>query len=120
VGWAWTSPALTQLIKTRQSKALSQNDTTHQQVIAMLMHQENRERLRRRLLQQARWLTLTKNRKEASQTLAIIEVLNSDDEAPPFVKILAWRSLLTAAADRAMRNALTILKQASQQEKTGD
>jgi hypothetical protein len=119
-GWAWGVPELATILLAHQHKTLAQGDAAHRQVIDMLMAEENRIVLRERLVQQARWLMLTKNRKQAMQTMAVNEALTSDHEAPPFVRILAWRSLLTAAADRAMRNALTLLEQNSNHPIKGD
>jgi hypothetical protein len=58
------------------------------------------------LLKQARWLMLAKDRRTASSVLAVRDAVDAGDSENPFVRKLAWRSLLTAAADRAMRYAL--------------
>ncbi len=113
-GWVWTLPDLGQLLRGHQEDALQKNGVIHEKIIDILLNEENRPRLSRRLLQQARWLTLTGDRKTAMQVLAVCEAVDAGDRDDPFIRMLAWRSLLTAAADRAMRNALRTINSGSE------
>jgi hypothetical protein len=108
-GWVWSLPDLATILMGHREAALNKNGEVHQQVTAILLDDKNRPLLSQRLLQQARWLKLTRSNKVARQTLAVREAVEAGDSEHPFIKILAWRSLLTAAADRAMRNALKSL-----------
>jgi len=112
-GWVWTLPDLGQLLRGHHADALQKDGVLHEQIVAILLDEENRPRLSRRLLQQARWLTLTKDRKAAMMVMAVREAVDAGHGEDPFIKMLAWRSLLTAAADRAMRNALRSMDSSS-------
>ncbi len=112
-GWVWTLPDLGQLLRGHQEDALQKDGVIHEKIIDILLNEENRPRLSRRLLQQARWLMLTGDRKTAMQVLAVREAVDAGDRNDPFIRMLAWRSLLTAAADRAMRNALRTINSGS-------
>jgi len=105
-GWAWNLPDLTILLGSKDAPALEKDGALHQRVAAMLVDANNGPALSKRLLQQARWLTLSKERDLAAQTLAVRQAVEQGQADHPFISILAWRSLLTAAADRAMRHAL--------------
>ncbi len=105
-GWVWSLPDLATLLMGRRDEALNKNGAVHQQITHILLDEQNRPLFSQRLMQQARWLTLIKDRKNAALTLAVRNAVEAGDSEHPFIKILAWRSLLTAAADRAMRNAL--------------
>jgi len=105
-GWVWTLPELQRLLAANAKTALSKGGALHQQVIDILLNDENRALLSQRLWRQSQWLTLVKDRKPAAQTLAVRKAVEAGDSEHPFIKMLAWRSLLTAAADRAMLNAL--------------
>jgi len=108
-GWVWTLPDLGILLREYHDVALQKDSALHQQITEILLDEENRPLLERRLMQQVRWLVLTGDRKTARQTLAVHDAVVAGDAEHPFVRMLAWRSLLTAAADRAMRNALRLL-----------
>ena len=114
-GWVWTLPDLGILLREHHDEALQKDGALHQQVTDILMDEDNRPLLAQRLLQQARWLVLTGDRKTARKTLAVHEAVLAGDAEHPFVRMLAWRSLLTAAADRAMRNALRLLDKDKEQ-----
>lgn len=108
-GWVWSLPDLGALLRGHRHAALEKDGKLHQEVTAILLDDENRPLLSRRLMQLARWLVLTRDVKTARQVLAVREAVDAGDEEHPFVRMLAWRSLLTAAADRAMRNALKMI-----------
>jgi hypothetical protein len=108
-GWVWSLPDLGALLRGHRDSALEKNGKLHQAVIDILLDDENRPLLSQRLLQLARWLVLTRDTKTARQVLAVREAVDAGDSRHPFIRMLAWRSLLTAAADRAMRNALKML-----------
>ena len=105
-GWVWSLPDLAMLLKDHRGEALEKNGAVHQQVTDILLDENNRPLLSQRLMQQARWLTLVQDRKNAALTLSVRDAVAAGKRDHPFIKMLAWRSLLTAAADRAMRNAL--------------
>lgn len=105
-GWAWDVPDLRFILQNARTDALKKNGSEHQQVINLLMNEANRALLSQRLQQQARWLTLTKENKAAKQTLAAQAAVDAADVTHPFIVILAWRSLLTAAANQAVRHTI--------------
>lgn len=105
-GWVWSLPDLATLLMGHKEEALNKNGVVHQQITDILLDEKNRPLFSQRLMQQARWLTLIKDRKDAALTLAVQDAVEAGDSEHPFIKTLAWRSLLSAAADRAMRNAL--------------
>jgi hypothetical protein len=105
-GWVWTLPDLEYLLRGHDAAALEKNGALHQRIVGIMLNEDNRPLLSQRLLQQARWLMLSKDRRTASSVLAVRDAVDAGDSENPFVRKLAWRSLLTAAADRAMRYAL--------------
>ena len=105
-GWVWTLPDLDVLLRGHDAGALEKNGVLHQQISEILLNETNGPLLAQRLLQQAQWLMLARDRVTAMKVLAVREAVEAGDSEHPFVRKLAWRSLLTAAADRAMRHAL--------------
>ncbi len=108
-GWVWLLPELEELLATTREKELRKEDPIHLQIIELLLNDRNRPLLSKRLLQQARWLKLARDPKTASHAMAVRSAVMAGDASHPFIRQLAWRSLLTAAADRAMRKALRLL-----------
>ena len=110
-GWVWLLPEFDDLLRRHrhQETEFRKHGVVHQQVIRQLLEEDNRLLLSNRLLMQARWLKLARETKTAAQVLAIREAVESGQEDHPFITMLAWRSLLTAAADRAMRHAMRLL-----------
>ncbi len=115
-GWVWTLPDLNVLLRDEDRATLQKNGTLHRRIAAMLVNETNRKLLSQRLLQQARWLTLSKDRKTAAQTLGVRENVNAGAVDHPFIEMLAWRSLLTAAADQAMRHALQSISRIEEED----
>ena len=107
--WVWEMPEVNTLLSEQSENTLAKDSDIHRKVIAALINEDNGPVLAQRLLQQARWFTLGKNRVHAAQTLAVREAVLARDAQHPFIRALAWRSILTAAADRAMRSALGLL-----------
>ena len=108
-GWIWLLPEFDALIARRQEKALRKDGSLHEEVIDILLDGANRSLLGNRLLQQARWLHLAREVKTASVALAVHRAVEAGDRDHPFIRELAWRSLISAAADRAMRRTLRML-----------
>lgn len=107
--WAWDVPDLQQLLhKVDVTYALKQNSPTHQAICQRLVTTEA-EDLARRLEQQALWLTLANDTASASLALAARDAILTTQSDHPFVHALAWRSLLTAAADQATRRTLNVI-----------
>ena len=106
-GWLWLlSDAF---LAAHAEKTLHKDGPSHEQVVNTLLDEPNRGLLSQRLQQQARWLQLARQHNEASQVLAVREAIDAGDRTHPFVRELAWRSLIAATADRAMRQTLRML-----------
>ena len=111
--WAWELPDFPQLLSLSPAGVhLEQGGPAHQQVARRLARGEAAHLLASRLALQARWLCLAHDRETAALALAARQALTSGQVEHPFVQALAWRSLLTAAADRAAQQALRITGQA--------
>lgn len=111
--WSWELPDFPQLLSLSPAGVhLEPGGPAHQQVARRLARGEAAQLLADRLERQARWLCLADDRETASLALAARRALTSGQVEHPFVRALAWRSLLTAAADRAAQQALRIAGQA--------
>jgi hypothetical protein len=108
-GWLWLLPDFEALMADQDDNAIRKEGPLHRQVVAMLLDDPNRAALSRRLQQQARWLKLAREPRTAAQALAVREAVEAGREEDPFLRELAWRSLITAAADRAMRRTMRLL-----------
>ena len=108
-GWVWLLPQFDALFDQQNEHEIRKNGPLHEQVIHLLLEEPNKSRLSRRLHQQALWFRLAKNMRLSARTLAVRQALDAGDESHPFIRELAWRSLITAAADRAMRRTLRLL-----------
>jgi len=109
--WAWTLPwdeATWQ--KLGPEDALQRGSAAHQAAQRLLVQEDVATSLQQRLQQQALWLTLVNQQKLAAIALACAEAVGQGEIDHPFVVHFAWRSLLTAAADRATRTALRLIK----------
>lgn len=107
--WVWEMPEISILLSGQSENTLSKNSEIHKQAVEALLNEDNGPVLAQRLLQQARWFTLSKDRIHAAQALAVREAVLAHETQHPFIRALAWRSILTAAADRAMRTALGLV-----------
>ncbi|RUA16801.1 MAG: hypothetical protein DSY55_03385 [Clostridia bacterium] len=107
--WVWEMPEINPLLSGQTENTLSKNSELHKKTIEALLNEDNGPMLAQRLLQQARWFTLSKDRIHAAQALAVREAVLAHETQHPFIRALAWRSILTAAADRAMRSALGLV-----------
>ncbi len=108
-GWIWVLPEFDAFIARHHEKALRKDGAIHELVIDMLLDDENRPLLSNRLHQQARWLRIARDAKTASVVLAVRKAVETGDRDHPFIRQLAWRSLISAAADRAVRRSLQML-----------
>lgn len=106
VGWVWDVPDVTRLAaRNGVGGTLTENDAVHRTVAQRLVEPETAALLADRLLRQAQWLMLTGDAITAGIALAARDGVLSRDPDHPFVRVLAWRSLLTALADRAVQQA---------------
>ena len=111
--WTWDLPDFPQLLSLSPAGVhLEPGGPAHQQVARRLARGEAAHLLAARLALQARWLCLAQDQETAALALAARQALISGQVDHPFVQALAWRSLLTAAADRAAQQALRIAGQA--------
>lgn len=111
--WTWELPDFPQLLSLSPAGVhLESGGPAHQQVARRLARGEAAHLLASRLELQARWLCLARDQETAALALAARQALTSGQVEHPFVQALAWRSLLTAAADRAAQQALRIAGQA--------
>jgi len=108
-GWVWLLPEFDTLMARHQEKELRKDGPIHEQVIALLLDDDKRPLFSNRLFQQARWLRLARDSKTASLVLAVRKAVEAGDRGHPFIRELAWRSLISAAADRAVRRTLRML-----------
>ena len=107
--WAWDLPDLQQLLHGDDvTHALEKDSAAHQAISQRLVTGES-DVIVSRLEQQALWLTLANDTKTASLVLAARDAILAGQADHPFVQALAWRSLLTAAADQATRHTLRLL-----------
>jgi hypothetical protein len=88
--------------------ALEKGNDAHQAISQHLVTSEA-DNLAQRLHQQALWLTLAHDTRTASLILSVREAVLAGQADHPFIQALAWRSLLTAIADRATRRTLRLL-----------
>ncbi len=110
--WTWDLPDFPQLLTLSPAGVhLEPGGPAHQQVARRLTRGEAAHLLENRLHWQARWLCLAQDRETAALALAARKALQAAQVDHPFVQALAWRSLLTAAADRAAQQALHIAGQ---------
>ena len=107
--WAWDVPDLQKLLHIDDvTHALKKNSLAHQALSQQLVTSEADD-IAQRLEQQALWLTLANDTEAASLVLAARDAILTEQADHPFVQALAWRSLLTAAADQATRRTLRLL-----------
>lgn len=107
--WAWEVSDLPSLLAhQREGPHIREGNAAHRAVARRLVADENARLLSQRLEQQAYWLTLTGDGATAALTLAALAAIQSGQAEHPFVWALSFRSLLTAAADRAAQQALRI------------
>lgn len=109
-GWVWVLPEFETLLAQHSQKEISKGGPIHQQVVQLLLEDPHRSQLSARLLQQARWFKLAGHSRNAARVLAIRDGVEQGESQHPFLQELAWRSLITAAADRAMRRTLHLLR----------
>jgi hypothetical protein len=107
--WAWDLPDLQQLLHSDDvTHALEKDSPAHQAISQRLVTSES-DIIVRRLEQQALWLTLANDTDSAALVLAARDAILAGQADHPFVQALAWRSLLTAAADQATRRTLRLI-----------
>ncbi len=108
--WAWDVPDLPFLLASqRQGPDIRQGDQAHREVARRLAAGDAARLLAQRLDAQAQWLVLTHD-PDAALALAARQAVVRGEAEHPFVMALALRSLLTAAADRAARQALRLAR----------
>ncbi|NOZ48431.1 MAG: hypothetical protein GXP37_00085 [Chloroflexi bacterium] len=90
--------------------ALQQGSSAHQAAIQLLLQPDVIDTLQARLQQQALWLSLVDQIDLAAITLAAVQALAEGQTDHPFVVYFAWRSVLSAAADRATRSVFRLIK----------
>ena len=78
----------------------------HRQIAQRLVDPPTSELLAQRLEDQARWLTVVGDEATAALTLAARAAVLDHQSDHPFIRALAWRSLLTAVADLAAQTSL--------------
>jgi hypothetical protein len=109
VSWVWEVPDVKRLMaRDIADGILSENGSAHRTVAQRLVEPETAALLAGRLLRQAQWLLLTGDEATAGVALAAREGVLSRHPDHPFVRALAWRSLLAAVADRAVQQALKL------------
>lgn len=91
-------------------KTLKEGNPAHQAAIQIILQPDNARLLSQRLQQQALWLTLIQQTDQAALVVAAQNAVTEGNEEHPFVRQFAWRSLLMAAADRATRTVLRLVK----------
>jgi len=107
--WAWDVPDLQHLLQREDvSFAVEKRSDAHQAISERLVTWEAGN-VARRLEQQALWLTLADEIETAELVLAARQAVLDEQDDHPFVQALAWRSILTAAADHATRRTLRLL-----------
>ncbi len=117
--WAWDVPDLQKLLHSNDvTHALEKDSPAHQALSQQLVTSEADD-IVQRLEQQALWLTLTNDIDTASLVLAARDAILAGQADHPFVQALAWRSLLTAAADQATRRTLRLLPRNESTPETG-
>lgn len=105
--WAWEISDLPSLLAhQREGPHIREGGAAHRAIARRLVADENARLLAQRLEQQAQWLALTGDEATAALTLAAGAAIQSGQAEHPFVWALSFRSLLTAAADRAAQQAL--------------
>ncbi|MCS7038014.1 MAG: hypothetical protein NZP34_00245 [Caldilineales bacterium] len=108
-GWVWDVPDATRLLaRELAAGTLTENGLAHRTMAQRLVEPEAAALLAERLRRQAQWLLLIGDQTTAAIALAACEGVLSQNPDHPFVRALAWRSLLTAAADRATQQALKL------------
>ncbi len=106
--WAWDIPDLPFLLASqRQGPEIRQGGPAHREVARRLVTGDTARLLALRLETQTRWLVLSHDL-AAGLAVAARQAIIDGDADHPFVLALALRSLLTAAADRAARQALRL------------
>ncbi len=107
VGWTWEVPDIARLAASDSTTiTLTENGPAHRTVAQRLVEPETAALLAGRLLRQAQWLVLTGEAATAGIVMAARDGVLSHHPDHPFVRALAWRSLLTAVADRAAQEIL--------------
>ena len=97
--WFWEPDMFSDLVASLPASRPLNNESRVVHMAANYFLQEDaRERLAARLLWQARWLVLSGDAEAAALTLAAREAALAGDVEHPFIRTLAWRSLLTALA----------------------
>ncbi len=91
-------------------QALQWNSSAHQAAISILLQDDVRQALHSFLKQQALWLSIVEQRDLAAVAASCAHTLLQANAEHPFVQHFAFRSLLTAAADRAARTPFKLLK----------
>jgi hypothetical protein len=113
VGWTWEVPDGARLAASDSADgALAENGPAHRTVAQRLVEPETAALLAARLLRQAQWFLLTGDTAMAGITMAARDGVLSHHADHPFVRMLAWRSLLAAVTDRAAEQALTVAQTA--------
>lgn len=119
--WAWDIPDMKKLMKHFDlANALQQNHPIHREICRRLVSGDTGRLLAQRLGQQARWLALVGD----TDTLALVRQAQAAVQAQqsdhPFVQAVAWRSMLTAAADEATAKILRLRPEDDAAEETPD
>ncbi len=110
-GWTWDVPDVARWTTSEATAAtLAENGPAHRTVAQRLVEPETAALLAERLLRQAQWLLLTGDETTAGIALAARDGVLCHNPDHPFVRALAWRSLLTAVADHAVQQALTVVQ----------
>jgi len=119
VGWTWEVPDVARLTGSDSADgALAENGPAHRTVAQRLVEPETAALLAARLLRQAQWLLLTGDAATAGIAMAARDGVLSHHPDHPFVRTLAWRSLLAAVTDRAAEQALTVAQTADRSAAT--
>ncbi|NOX63731.1 MAG: hypothetical protein GXP42_17540 [Chloroflexi bacterium] len=110
-GWVWDSDLFVDMVETLpKGHVLREHGVEHQEAAARLVAHERGEQLAQRLLWQARWLAAAGDADAAALTLAASEASRLRDASHPFIRALAWISLLTAIAAFASQRVLSELQ----------
>ncbi len=102
--WVWDVPDIAMLLRSlRKDIPLTPDGELHRLLAKRLVGSDIAPLLAQRLRQQAVWLNLAGEIEVAALALAAGEAVKKGQSDHPFIQTLAWRSLLAAAAEQAVR-----------------